>query len=1450
MVRIKQTFQKSDSERSFCQQISDLSSPTSKSQTGSKLPLKKAVEPVLSSGLKKRSKNNLKRTYESICQTINLDNVGDDFFNSDCKLLKPVNRVVKHRVSMSDEANEIERKKNRLSHANRKSLLNNQDLKHFAASDSGLGKFYELGQFNIKCFKCESLHFPEEAKEELNKETFEFESCCKKGKLIKLVDFFEDYPEELKALFSPDNPFNKKFISNIRRYNSMFAFASLSCFRFKFPTPGPPCYKIQGQIYHKFNQFAMPANKDEIPTNGQLYFLDSEEASDIREKINKECDPNIINYIERYIRENNKFVNSFQLMKDVYEKQEKICRDQGISMPEVRLLFSLKENFDKRRYNIPQSNEVCAILVCDANDDFPLANIVVYPKGEKKLKNIYPLDKCVEPMSYPLLYPKSSFRFSFNLQDSKGKNISLCDFVKFFLFVRDNEKFVPHFFAQKLFQQWVVDQAARIEWNRLEYIRTHQNELCSSSYLNVEDFLKSKAIKIGAEIQKKVILPSTFTGGPRSMHEHFMDAMSIVNETGKPDLFITFTCNPNDPDILKCLFPGQTASDRPDIVTRVFNLKKNYLLNLILNKQIFGEIIGFCWVIEYQKRGLPHLHLLITLSAKDKWRNSKEIDNYISAEIPDEKADKELFDIVKKFMFHGPCSENSLCWDKSKKKCGKKFPKAFRELTEINEDGYPLYKRPNNNRYIYKKGQKLTNQYVVPYNSYLLKTFRSHINVERVSDILVVKYLYDYIYKGYDAATIECVQVGDDGTKKVLNYDEVSKYLEARYLSPCEACWRIFKFPLQGKSHAVDKLDIHLENMQKIIYGKNASENEIKNAAKKDSTLTAYFKFCQKNQNLNIKYIDMPKYCTWLKKTEKYYLRYLLLNVPGKSFEDLRTVNGVVYDTYAKTCLARGLARDDDEWYKCLEEASFFSRKHPQGLRTLFVNILIHCEPKYPGMLWESFKEYLIFDLIRKYPNYSKNELFNLGLCLIDQGLKDHEKSLKDFCNMPQNIDLINFDENEFYDPKEEYILAQNLIYKMNEEQKEIIEKINNILKETDNKKCIFIDGPGGTGKSYVLKTLYHLARSFKKNICNMAYSGIAATQLQKGRTLHNRFKLPLNIKKTSTSGIEIKSKEAEEIKNTDIFVWDEAPMASRFTLDIIDKKLKEIMNNQMPFGGKIFVLSGDFRQCLPIKEFGTRADPNEKEFAQELIKIGNGISENESFVSVPDACFCKGNLSDEVFEQVIKNENYNELYNYAILSPFNSIVDNYNEEIMKKFPGETKTLLSIDETETNNLAITPEILNSLKCPNFPNHSISLKEKSMIMLVRNLNVKEGLCNGTRLQVANIGKHVLNCIIKSGDKIGETTLIPRITLIEDKKFPFVIKRHQFPIRLAFAFTINKSQSQTFEKIGIDYTEDPFSHGQTYVSLSRAKSWEKIRIKVSEKNKDKRIKNIVWREALLN
>jgi hypothetical protein len=315
---------------------------------------------------------------------------------------------------------------------------------------------------------------------------------------------------------------------------------------------------------------------------------------------------------------------------------------------------------------------------------------------------------------------------------------------------------------------------------------------------------------------------------------------------------------------------------------------------------------------------------------------------------------------------------------------------------------------------------------------------------------------------------------------------------------------------------------------------------------------------------------------------------------------------------------------------------------------------------------------------------------------------------------------------------------------------------------------------------------------------------------------------------------------------------------------------------NELPFGGKIFILSGDFRQCLPIKEFATkseiidllikrsflwnnfflmklnenmRVNKNESNFSEDLIKIGNGVFGENNYIKVPDFCISKGDFIEEIFGEILKNKNYEELHNHAILSPFNRIVDKYNENINNKLVDTNINYFSIDETEQNsNFQVTPEILNSLNCSNFPNHCLNLKKNSMIMLLRNINVKEGLCNGTRLQIIDLGKNVLNCKIKSGERKGETTLIPRVTLIEEKKFPFILKRHQFPIKLAFAFTINKSQSQTFEKIGIDYTEEPFMHGQTYVALSRTRSWNKIKIKHSDE-KENTIKNIVWKEVLI-
>ena len=97
--------------------------------------------------------------------------------------------------------------------------------------------------------------------------------------------------------------------------------------------------------------------------------------------------------------------------------------------------------------------------------------------------------------------------------------------------------------------------------------------------------------------------------------------MAIVGAYGKPTFFITVTCNPNWPEIQRHLFPGQSAADRPDLIARVFHAKLQSILHDIKKKNIFGRHTARCWTIEYQKRGLPHAHILLWVEAGERFHN-------------------------------------------------------------------------------------------------------------------------------------------------------------------------------------------------------------------------------------------------------------------------------------------------------------------------------------------------------------------------------------------------------------------------------------------------------------------------------------------------------------------------------------------------------------------------------------------------------------------------------------------------------------------------------------------------------------------------------------------------------------------------------------------------------------------------------------------------------------
>ena len=323
--------------------------------------------------------------------------------------------------------------------------------------------------------------------------------------------------------------------------------------------------------------------------------------------------------------------------------------------------------------------------------------------------------------------------------------------------------------------------------------------------------------------------------------------------------------NPRWVEITSALFPGESASDRPDLCDRVFYLKLKSLLDDLVKKSILGNVKAYTATVEFQKRGLPHCHILLIMEEVDKPRKPMKVNTVVSAEIPNRDKNPVLHEIIVKNMLHGPCgnvNRESPCMDGdgTARKCTKSFPKQFRSATFFPADNFPEYKRrsPENNGITAKikiKGTdfEVDNAFVVPYNPFLSLRYNANINVEVVHSVQAVKYLYKYITKGQDRIVI--------GVQN--EHNEVKNYLNARYISASEAFWRIYGFELHFKSPAVMKLPLHLQNEQTVTFDVNRQVS-LSNIDVPKTQLTSYFE-----NNLidiearNILYPDYPKYFTW-----------------------------------------------------------------------------------------------------------------------------------------------------------------------------------------------------------------------------------------------------------------------------------------------------------------------------------------------------------------------------------------------------------------------------------------------------------------------------------------------------------------------------------------------------------------------------------------------------------
>ena len=1132
---------------------------------------------------------------------------------------------------------------------------------------------------------------------------------------------------------------------------------------------------------------------------------------------------------------------AFSDFMDSLRKTDTEVRLEGLSnsqtsASQLMLLFSLRRSF----FRAPSISSE-QITSCGHES---IGSISVSTTSSQYEQTAYPL---FDPLGTSGWFKSRDATF----KDRDGHDLTLRKYIRYKFCQSQIMRLVP-----RLSQEWLLDMICRSDYNNQGFIEHIVRGTSKQAHLS-KGLRMARASKILQSHNPKgegrrCDIPSSVRGSPAYRREKVDMGMAQIYFFGPPTLFITMTANPQWIEIQSNLAPGQQWYHDPYLVNLVFLKKLQLMLDEIKQGRYFGgrRAVYIQYTIEFQKRGLPHAHILIRLEGAQP-STATDVDELVCAtRAPRCQSQCKrcyqcmLHQSVEKHMIHA-CYPDRCFKNKTLKECAYGFPFQPCITSFVGDDGFWILRR------------KSGDQQVVMYNADLLASYDCHINTQVACSTRCVLYLRKYLSKGPDSISALLLPAGTDiGTQ--LNH-----FYESRCLSASEAAWMACELDFNVFEPTVQILKLYLPGEHPVYFDDLEEAESLMAKSIKPTHLDQYFlrplgggfdaiKFEEYFARHTVGMNNKPK----LRKTpiialvrnvnysdpEHFALYMLLKHRSARSFADL--IQGCA--TFEDSAIMSNLFQGADPSIHISVVSEMTARHVSYDQIVLYVvTVALHDTRRFENLFFETWESLLPESVRNGSPidaiQAVEKQLHKEGTSLIDVLISPSE-SMRDLLLHAPHVNPDSF------------FMADCPINRLSPEQESVVGAIINGMVE---KKLWYINGCAGSGKTHTLTALTRrLSHIGIRTICS-AFTGVAASLLPGGLTCHRLFGLPVEEEsEAKVSKIAPASLAAQIITHAQCFIIDEISMLSRESLDIIDLTIRTLTNTDAPFGGKMVILSGDFRQLAPIvkatrssrsiidasiassqtfRQFTTLTLDKAHRFESDswadfLLRIATGtgtpipeIDGATSFTIPPE----------HGVHMISSTEDISSLLDikFPLPTPLQVVASTHaqvayynNNRLMAHFADETSDY-SAHYTFPPGIGLRAEDVRMCDINNSAPHKLTVAIGAPVMIIRNILVSQGIVNGA---LATVTGHSPNAITIRLHSTNKTHVLPRICFpirISSKK---EATRLQFPVVLAFSATVNKMQGKTTTQIMIDMTQPTFQHGQTYVALSRNRSPQNIYI----------------------